>query len=168
MTDRGVIAFGRASSWKGVYNHRDSQPTSLGPRVHEMWQEGRLTLDFFKEHPGGFLSFPDLCFCHGDQAEMCGSCAKDSPFYIKGLPRMYFTNLSADPLMINWVYVLDGSWVHVLGNYDTGRIRLKRGLAEMYRTLVYEFREISTVFLAGPEPDWSSIEREHRLFMEKV
>ena len=168
MTTRGVIAFGRVSSWRGVYNHRDSQPTQLGPLVYQAWQEGTLTLDFLKAHPGGFLSFPDICFCHGDQAEQCGSCSKDSPYYIKGLPKMFFSSGSADPLMINWVYVIDDGWVHVLGNYDTGRIRLKRGAAGVYRTLVYGFHEISTVFLAGAEPDWASIERAHKLFMEKV
>jgi hypothetical protein len=148
--------------------HRDSEPTVLGPAVYKLWNDGILTLDYLRGHPGGFLSFPKDCFCHGDSSEICGSCAEDSPNYVEGLPKMFFSHRSVDPYMIEWVYIVDDSWLHILGHYDTGFVKLKRGIGGMYRTLVYDFREATTIYMAGPEPDWKMIELEHRMFMEKV
>jgi hypothetical protein len=42
MSTRGAFGFGTMASWRGVYNHSDSQATSLGP---ELWRVLTRELD---------------------------------------------------------------------------------------------------------------------------
>jgi hypothetical protein len=164
MSTRGIIAFGRVSSWRGVYVHKDAEPSALGRNVFRLWQDGLVTQMLLDEHPGGFLRFPYECYCHGAHSEMWGSCAPDSPNYMKGIPNMLFSVWSADPFMIKWIYLVEDDWIRVLGSYDTGGVKLKRSRKGLLRTQVYAFHEVTSVFLCGPEPNWSEIEREHRVY----
>ena len=110
MSTRGAIAFGAVASWVGVYQHWDSYPSSLGPKVWAFLQEHGIEAlqRFIEAHPGGFSSFPDSCYCHDEYfAQRDGSSAKDSPYFNEKAPVGLETNENTDALFIEWVYVID-------------------------------------------------------------
>jgi hypothetical protein len=168
MPVRGIIAYGGTEKWKGIYNHHDSSPGALGPVLWDRLKSGELTEMSLYQHPGGYLSYPDKCFCHGAQAETHGSCLECSPYYVKELPNMIFSHAQASPLLIRWVYVIDGDWLYVLAGHDTGRLTIKRSARGCKTIKVFAFRLVTTVYVPGPAPNWLSIEKMQSEFMEKV
>lgn len=167
MTERAIIAFGKVYSWRGVYVHRNGNPSALGPVLYKMLKSGLITKDLIQEHPGGFLDFPDDCFCHGTRAPSCGSCVKESPYYSKGLPDMVFSKGQADPVIINWVYVVDDSWINLLASHPKNRVYYRPYNGTMVKAREYGFRHVSAVNLVYYKDEWLSFENNHRQFLKK-
>ena len=91
-----MIARPKGKGFEGVYQHSDSYPTWLGKHLWAAIKERGDVASFLAEtidaHPGGWSSFPELCYCHqGDDEE----------------PDLIMTDESADWLFIEWAYVID-------------------------------------------------------------
>jgi len=176
MSTRGVIAKPYADGWAGTYQHFDSYPTGLGKKLWAILHGGlgseypqnardchlnvqfatvdellAFALDF--EH-GGWSSFPSCCYHHWRpeedeplteliQAPCCG-----------GGDGMGCTEETCDPLMLEWVYILSGQTMTVLGHYSIPDETVS------YRSR-YAHRVVAQVDLAGAEPDWQLMQDEH-------
>ena len=167
MICRAIVGFGRINSWKGIYIHNDGNPSALGRTLVDLWYSGDLTWDFFQQHPGGFVRFPDECFCHGPHSKEYGSCAKDSPDYRLGYPNMLFTNLDFDPMNIKWIYLVDPPWVNLYGGYQMCGRSIKKGSKKLYRTYMYDFLELPAVHMPTATHEWSTVEYAFKKFLEK-
>lgn len=171
MSTRGAIAFGDEVCWDGLYNHSDSYPTWLGKIL---WQE-RPTADLLDLHPGGFSSYPDVCYCHDEYfAKRDGSAAKDSPYYSPDAQWGYIHSADGNPLFIKWVYVFDNpaNRLHVLAAREVKmrpewklapgecrRVVDVRGVpVTVYVECAYKHVCVGSYDLDGPEPDWEKVE----------
>lgn len=131
------MGFGSTTDWRGVYNHDDSGPTWLGPEVWRAVVSARA-----KGEGWGALEEEVLragrweAFARGDRAA-------EAPV---------ITAESADPLSIEWIYVVDSAVgrLHVLGKAPASA-----GLDEWRHDLAGSFE------LDGAEPDWGACERAH-------
>ena len=177
MSTRGAIAFGNAKEWSGVYNHADSYPTGLGAGAWEALKSGLLTKEFIESHPGGWSSFPEICYCHDSYfSERDGSSAKDSPFYRKDAPDGRITNEESDALFIEYVYVVDtdANKLHILKNvqvelnsawlegwngegYFFKHIKEGGETISVYQNSAYKHVLAVSLDLDGDEPDWDNL-----------
>ena len=148
MGTRGAITVGALAKWSGVYNHWDSYPEGLGADVWEVLTSPDGIEKYKRaitEHPGGWSSFPEKCYCHSEFAQRDGSAAKDSQFYKVDAPSGQMTNENADALFIEWVYVLDENEMalHILESYSTGN--------------GYAHKWVKSLRIGDYEPDWGSL-----------
>jgi hypothetical protein len=136
MSTRGCIAVGTLKNWKGIYNHCDSYPTWMGPRLWEHLIRQQLAGKTLAEIGRDILSFDDwrnylkagLCeYCgkvtgqahsiHGDVYGQARYPLKPSGFYPDPEAQFHehndltadhnITSDDPDPLFIEWVYVID-------------------------------------------------------------
>jgi hypothetical protein len=153
MSTRGCVAVGVPLKWEGVYNHYDSYPVGLGKQV---W-----------DHISNKSNLAPLCEAIlrsrrweaflGDREIDNGQCM--------------FTSENADPLFIEWVYIIDPErkMLHVLKHESvgisdfskrpTGPIKL-HGRVVDYGHCAYKHVLVASLKLDGPEPDWSKLGRE--------
>jgi len=166
MSTRGCVAIGTPKAWRGVYNHFDSYPTGLGIDVWDLLLHEK-DLNEFAER---LLSFDDWrSYLSGGICEYCGK-KTTQPHSISGniyinktikhpdpeckyhqhdtyenIEEAHVTHLNADPLFIEWVYVIDPQKreFHILsGNFRAGCHELK-----------------GTYKLDSTEPDWERIKK---------
>jgi hypothetical protein len=190
MSTRACIATGTKEKWNGVYTHFDGYPTHHGPIVWKAIKDGIFNA-MIDNHPGGWSSVGKECYCHSEYfTERDGSIATDSPYYSPDAPDGRMSERSADPLFIEWVYILDteSNVLHILSGNSAADIlskttfdRIERRCAKkhageqywmerveygnLYLTVhctksIYFFRNAASIPLDGDEPDWSEIERE--------
>ena len=124
MSTRGVIARPKGDGWEGTFHGSDAYPSGLGMRL---W-------DTFSEAP-----------------TMQGEAFVGELLQREHTER--WDDEQADPLYFEWVYVLSGRLMTILGPY-----RIRR----------YAHRLVTQVALDGPEPDWLGLEREHRAWCEAL
>jgi len=166
MSTRGCVAIGTPKAWRGVYNHYDSYPTGLGKILWDHLS-GRNLKDFAKE----LLNYDDWrSYLNKGICEYCGK-KTTQPHSISGViihhggPGPYpdpsvryhkhekynnitdsqMTHKDADPLFIEWVYVIDPQKeeFHVLaGDYKSGC-----------------HKHQGTYKLSSNEPHWEGIHR---------
>mgnify|MGYP001577883886 CR=1 FL=1 len=160
MSTRGVLAVVEGDGWKGLYQHSDSYPTWLGKGLWA-WLQEHGTKEYaktLKKHPGGYSSFPEVCYCHD---ESFGENGK--------VPTMRITSKRPDPLFIEWVYAVDveTEMVSVFEHqddeaFDEGRILDSPKLEEdgwwNYGHCRYRHRLVGVFDLKGLEPDWEALE----------
>jgi hypothetical protein len=181
MSTRGAIARVYFDGWRGVYQHSDSYPTYLGQELwHQLWGKyngavKEMLIDAIDLHPGGWSSYPEVCYCHDPHfSERDGSSAKDSPYYRKDGPKGTLTSKSCDPLFIEWVYVFapDRRFLTIFFNttvkklvpgqhgqfIQTSRTRHMDGRIEVESSHYYVHRPFQVYSLDGPEPDWKGID----------
>jgi hypothetical protein len=125
---------GTVAQWVGVYNHADSHPTGLGPRL-------------WRAVVGRPLA--------GLRARLLEAGRAEAFFEGKVAPEKdVMTHETADPLHIEWVYVVDAASsprLHLLGHMEKGSGRDAR----------WEHALVETFPLDGPEPDWAACEGAH-------
>ena len=137
MSTRGVIARvgEQEGSFRGVYNHSDSYPTWLGPRLWHILHgryDGNVSLlvkETIEDHPCGWSVYGECCYCH-DRSE-------------DPTPVMIFTHddfASGDDGDSEWLWVFDP---------DNKRL--------FVRDLRYG-EDLAPIELSGPEPDWEVLE----------
>ena len=168
MSTRGVIARVQGDGWKGIYHHSDSYPTWLG---RELWRalqneyEGdveALLKDAVDEHPGGWSSFSDRCYCHDPERKDEGD--------------MIMTDRDCDPLFIEWVYAFDpGSRTMSVfssaqaetllpgqhGTYiEPSETHHLDGTVEHTDGHYYVHRLVGSFPTDGDEPNWEELEKE--------
>lgn len=97
---KGVIAGKNKKGWLGVYNHYDSYPSGLGQAIWDKvkWyeQQGMSLQDAvhtlvsakIEDVPQGYSSFP-------------------LKPYSKNEPSRIFTSKTANPMLLEWIYVID-------------------------------------------------------------
>lgn len=93
MATRSCVGYFIENKWKGVYCHFDGYPPITGKNVWKMIKQlgNENFIKFIEEHPGGFSSFPELCYCHNR----------------KNPREMIITSDFPDPLFIEWLYLLN-------------------------------------------------------------
>lgn len=164
MSTRGCIAERIGNHWRGVYQHSDSYPTWLGPKIWDILHDTfkgdiRAFLDFtIKEHDGGWSRFPNICYCHGHFAERDGTKPGEEKGIIKGCEcnrKPYRSDSNdgpiCDPLFIEWVYILDPKFKKMA---ILSHIREDLGKDNC----LYKHQFIRTVSLNEEEPYWQDIE----------
>jgi hypothetical protein len=95
MSTRGVIAFGTPAHWRGIYNHSDSAPEWLGPRLWPHLQ-------------GDLIAVGERLLRAGRGDDLfAGSVAAEPEIF-----------QAADPVAIEWIYIVDSGErrLHVFGN----------------------------------------------------
>jgi hypothetical protein len=182
MSTRGCIArTNNGEGWQGVYHHWDSYPKGLGKelwdRLHSEYQ-GDITAflaDAIDNHPSGWSSFPDKCYCHDHNfAKRDGSLAKDSSYYKPSAPNGRMTSETSDPLFIEWVYAFDPetrklaifshTTVNKLSPTQHGTfceewtLQYQDGTIEVIPAKYYVHKLVAIVDLDGEEPDWQMLE----------
>lgn len=108
MSTRGCVAVGTTKVWRGVYNHSDSYPGSLGAEVYSVAQEQQLT---------GKLRVFCQKILNSHRWEHVVETDKTAA------AMDVLTHETALPGLIEWVYVLDAGArkMHVLfGNIGPG------------------------------------------------
>jgi hypothetical protein len=141
MGTRGAITFGDQRTWRGIYNHADSQPTWLGPRLWRAIVDARRT-------PGGLDALRTRLIDAGDLAALERGERAAEP--------LEMAHDTADPLHVEWVYVIDSGArrLHVLGHAPVpGR--------PPEQPLEYVYDRAASFDLDGAEPDWRACEQDH-------
>ena len=165
MSTRGGICRQTGKdSFKGVYHHFDSYPDGLGQALWHVYHDAfqgdlpRMLRVLCDEHPAGWSTIlgnattggcadfsmepgyvefqnPDadrlrarpMCYCHGDRSEDADGTVDET---------------AATDIFIEFVYVFtEDARMRILGK--------DRGLVG--------WRELATVDLDGPEPDWEAL-----------
>ena len=146
MSTNGCIAFGTLEEWRGLYNHWDSYPEDggLGGAIWKHLKDGTLTEAIVDEHPGGFSSYWETCYCHDPMfSKRDGSAAKDSPHFSEDAPDMRLSNETVFS-GIEWVYIFekDVNILHILmaGHFSGGG-----------------FAHIASYSLDGLDPDFNAL-----------
>lgn len=140
---RSAIARPRDGGWIGVYHHWDGYPSGLGrvlwAALHQTYRGDvqRLRAAVIDDHPGGWSSFPTArCYCHDPSR--------------RGEPPMApLTETDAEPLWIEWVYVLGDHVLTVLASVP----RQDQDGREGWGWVV-----VAQVPWGDPEPDWLAME----------
>ncbi len=132
MSTRGVIAEPKGDGWAGVYHHSDSQPTGLGA---ELWAQAAGS-----EQAEGLVR------------ALVAASTEDA----------LMDDEHASPLHIEWVYVLSGHTLTVLGHEPIDAWDEVRGLGSGFRIRQYRHAVVWQGDLRGPEPDWAALEAGHR------
>jgi hypothetical protein len=145
MSTRGCVAVGTTRKWRGLYNHSDSYPTGLGSELWDHLMQEQLAGRTLAEIGEAILQFDDWRnYLKGGICEFCGKLAEQphtisgsiygkanqnsgDPFPDPGAlhhehndlnSNNFMTNVTADALFIEWVYVIDpgANAVHVSWN----------------------------------------------------
>jgi hypothetical protein len=165
--------------WEGVYCHWDGYPTNRGKQIWEIIHrdfinnQGKPGVSndgdphkaikafvdiYIKGHPGGWSSFPDECYCHNPS------------FVIRdGQSDGKLTNKTADPLSIEWAYVISQSNMTLTiyagkekPGYIPGEIKQEPVYTDDgywdHGHCAYRFEKVVTINLLGKEPNWKKIE----------
>ena len=202
MSTRGCVAIARGDGWQGVYNHSDSYPIGLGKKLWGHLQ-GKDLKQFAKEllSYGDWREYLNGGVCEycgkkaGQPHSISGVIFMGEPFspeIQRNLDRTGYrdpkakyhehgegetdqmTDQTADPLFIEWVYVLDpgSGLVTVFGNGTAAELMPGQhgtwsnpmGMQELDGT-VKQFGGhywvhvlVSQFSVHGPEPDWERIE----------
>ncbi len=75
---------------------------------------------------------------------------------------------TADPLYIEWVYILYDRTMTILGAYPAPDYQEKQGAGGPYRIRRFAHRVVAQFDLDGPEPPWRALEEAHRLWCEAL
>ena len=75
---------------------------------------------------------------------------------------------TADPLYIEWVYILYDRTMTILGAYAAPDYVTKQGAWGPYRIRRFAHPVVAQFDLGGPEPDWRALEETHRLWCEAL
>jgi hypothetical protein len=137
MSTRGIIArtTGPEGAFKGVYNHSDSYPTYMGPKLFELLRTRyagdlkAMLADLIDGHSAGWSQIGTECYCHPKR--------KRTP---QTEPDWFTHESLQDDTDIEWVWVFD---------------------EENYRLYVrdqHHKADAGIVELCDPEPDWKVIE----------
>ena len=133
MSTRSVIATGTADNWKGRYVHWDGYPTAVGRAVQEIMRRdgyAKATKVLLNDHYGwssvdGQIggevpeSLQDERFV---QVSGYGVAYRED--HGESNPDEWFTSDSANPLWIEWVYILTPTNIVVLkGDYRENTFR---------------------------------------------
>ena len=150
--------------WEGVYVHQDGYPTHLGRVVWQTLHQRFISPTGVRTgfetpaplaatrafcevcitgHPGGWSSFPGLCYCH------------DPAFVTRdGLRDHRITGRDWDS-SIEWVYVVDPT-------------RLTLAVMHSFRQGGAPLGTVATIDLLGPEPRWRRLEsNKHPLLTQR-
>lgn len=154
MSTRACLAVASPEGWEGVYVHNDGNPTHLGKAIWRVLQERFISPTDVRTgfetpsplegarafcevcitgHPGGWSSFPDVCYCH-DPAFVTRDGVRDH--------RLASGDWDAS---IEWVYVVDPT-------------RLTLAVMQSFRQGGAPLETVATIDLLGPEPDWRRLE----------
>lgn len=190
MGTRGCVAVGTPDRWIGCYNHFDSYPTGLGADVWAEWKEN-------PNLPEDLLKFGDWReYLNGGICEYCGK-KRGQPHSIlvnehtmrpggdpdalyhehndAELEDKFLTQDQADPLFIEWVYILDPEKqaIHILSNVgkeDYEQTENSPGRGERrtitddgyvdYGHCAYKHVYCRTISLNDAEPDWHQLEND--------
>lgn len=133
MSTRGAVAFGTPKNWRGVYNHAGSEPRELGAAV---WQ--------VVSHTNDIAELERKVIAAGRWESFVAGAVADEPDLL--------TSEIADPLFIEWVYVIDGRKLHVIAHAPTSE-----------RFDAWRYDHVDTFELDGPEPDWLACQKKHSL-----
>jgi hypothetical protein len=140
MGTRGALAFGDADEWRGVYNHSDSTPPLLGPKVWRLISEARARKD-------GLAELRARLVASGRVEALVDGVVADEPAEL--------SDATAHPLHISYVYVVDPerATLHVLkGDPRAEVIPIDpRALSEPED---WRYVCLASYPLAGSEPDW--------------
>ncbi len=192
MGTRGCVAVGNPQKWVGLYNHWDSYPTALGADVWAEWKKN-------PNLPKDLLNFDDWrSYLNGGICEYCGKKAGQphsillneftqvpgqdpDALYHKhnsGNPTEHHLDQdNADPLFIEWVYILDveNQAIHILSHFgksdyyrsanspvpghrqEQAKVMTDDGFVD-YGHCAYKHVLCYTIFLTTPEPNWAQIE----------
>jgi len=154
MATRGCIAVGTMDSWKGVYNHIDSYPSGLGK---QLWN---ILDGVYKKNLHKFakeLIKKKSWIAITDQT-------------IEHPPDDMMTHEEADPLFIEWVYIvdpekrlltimarnIDKSYV---GKEPTENIKVEKNGWWNYGHVKCRHDMIIQLDINGKEPDWEALEK---------
>lgn len=156
MSTRGCIARPLGDSgFTGRYNHFDSYPSGLG---RDIWHvlHGRFAGDatvFAKfaidEHPGGWSSFPDKCYCHWQGREE----GEQTITYIAGRPE----KSRIDPLFIEWVYIITPTGMDVLNHVHVENAPWSDCNFSGGWRGAYDYARVVFVPWRADEPDWQAM-----------
>jgi hypothetical protein len=132
MSTRAAIAVGTPEKWEGIYQHWDGYPAGLGKALWDMAHKkgvAKIRSDIFN-HPGGFSSYPDECYCHTRKETLADG---------------RLSSENDDPLFIEYVYVIseDNKTMFVLSSEMVG--------------VEYKHKLMATIDLAGEEPNWDHL-----------
>jgi len=194
MSTRGCVAIKNKSGkgWKGVYNHSDSYPTCLGRDVWKHLQskdvdafaKELLTYDDWRDYLAeGICPYCGKKGLGQPHSISCGIYGCESGTYPdpeakghkhSGMERPYlFTEKNADPLSIEWLYVIDPAkrTMKIFCNESDGKeYKLKGKDGKMYEErqrkdgftqyfhCAYRHVEVCEASLDGLEPVWERIE----------
>jgi hypothetical protein len=201
MSTRGCVAIAQGDGWLGVYNHSDSYPTWLGKNLWEHLQ-GKDLQQFAKELlsygdwqeylNGGVCEY---CGKKRGQPHTISGVIFIKPFIpevLRNLDRTGYrdpeakhhehgegaadqmTDQNADPLFIEWVYVVapKSGCITVFANAKTAKLQPGQHgtwsepytIEELDGTVRHQgggfwVHKLAAQFLvAGPEPDWGRVE----------
>lgn len=176
MSTRSCLAFKTKEGWSGTYCHWDGYPTNRGPQIWNILMEqfilnkGKLGIAnkgdtalqafvdiYIKGHKGGWSAFPKECYCHSPEFVM-----RDGD---KSKAKL-MTEKNADPLFIEWIYVIDVAHKKLL-IYTHGREKgtHKEGPGrdnKMWDSPNYKHYLVCEVVINpdAKEPDWKAIEKK--------
>ncbi len=110
MSTRGCVAVGSHRTWRGLYNHSDSDPGNLGAEVWKIIraEDARGNLDYFCRDMLRWFRWENVV-------------RQDSGFDDQHM--LHISSKSPNPLHISWVYVIDPIKrnLYVLGSKEMRR-----------------------------------------------
>ena len=164
MSTRGCVAVGIPLKWEGIYNHYDSYPGGLGLDLWHILLHEKDLKDFAAR----------LLRCDSWPAFLAAEIGPEDN-YDGRLDCAHITNEDADPLFIEWVYIIDPerNMLHVLKHESVGN-RLdfsKRSIGPVkltgrvvdYGHCAFKHVLVASLKLDGPEPDWGRLGHENKL-----
>ena len=83
-------------------------------------------------------------------------------------PDHLLDDAGADPLYIEWVYILHDRTMTILGAYPAPDYVTKQGAWGPYRIRRFAHRVVAQFDLDGPEPEWRALQEAHRLWCEAL
>jgi hypothetical protein len=156
MSTRAAVGVGNHKSWQGIYNHFDGYPSGLGADAWRVMQNylsddqvdaNRFKEDYIDSHKAGWSQFAEECYCH-DRGETETDMRIDQD--------------SADPLFLEWVYLLDpeNETLLILSSEVGGSDPPPN--AKDYGHCWARHNLVGVYPLRGNEPDWEFITNELR------
>lgn len=174
MSTRSCLAYKTKTGWQGTYCHWDGYPTNRGKQIWEILMQqfilnrgklgiankGNTALQAFvdiyiKGHKGGWSAFPTECYCHSPEFVMRDGI-RDWTFQ---------TDKTADPLFIEWVYVIDienKKLIIYTGARAKGEHTDKAVDGRSWKSLNYKHYIVCELDINpdAKEPNWEAIEKK--------
>ena len=180
MSTRSVIACGTPKEWQGVYSHFDGYPEGVGAAVWDVLMkefvlnpgsadfanDGSTAVQAFvdiyiKGHSGGWLVFPDECYCH-------------SPDFVMryGVNDFPMTKAGAEAFFIEWVYIVDveAKKLHILvGARARGCTTETNRAGESWEQENYKHYLVESCDIDADiaPPDWKTIDKKGNAIRKK-